>query len=250
MTRIQTVRNDPQSTRTCLGHRTGYRFGALASLLALAAFAGPPAPKKPTVAILYFDYDKTDELEVLKKGLAQMLITDLGAHPNVILVERARIQAVFDELKLGESKKVDPATAVKVGKVLSAKYVLIGGYFAFAGQLQINTRLVNTETSGIIPGPGVRGKPDAFFELEGELSQKLSSLLTTEIPAGAAGSKETAAPPRRPGKSNVKVALGYSRALDAIDKKDKATAKTELEAVVKEQPDFVLASLDLAELVK
>lgn len=232
----------------------------LVSLLALGAFAAPPTPAgappqpapKPTVAILYFDYDKTDELEVLKKGLAQMLITDLAGHPSVVLVERARVQAVFDELKLTETKKVDPATAVKVGKVLSAQYVLIGGYFSLMGQLQINTRLVNTETSATIPGPGVRGKPDAFFDLEGELSQKLSALLTTQIPAreSAPKEKEAAAPRARPAKSNVKVALGYSRALEAIDRKDKATAKKELEAVVKEQPDFVLASLDLAELAK
>lgn len=226
----------------------------LVLLGALTSFAAaPPAAvtRKPTVAILYFDYDKTDDMEVLKKGLAQMLITDLGGHPNVILVERARIQAVFDELKLTEMKKIDPATAAKVGKVLGAKYVLIGGFFAFAGQLQINTRLFDTETTAITPGPGVRGKPDAFFELEGELSVKLADVFTKLAPVeSSAPQKEAAAPPKRPAKSNVKVALGYSRALDAIDKKDKATAKRELEAVIKEQPDFVLASLDLAELVK
>lgn len=232
-------------------------ISAVVSLLSLVAVAAPPPEKappaavKPTVAILYFDYDKTDELEVLKKGLAQMLITDLAGHPSVVLVERARVQAVFDELKLTETKKVDPATAVKVGKVLSAKYVLIGGYFQLLGQMQINTRLVNTETSATIPGPGVRGKPDAFFDLEAELSGKLATLLSTQIPPPEnAPQKEAAAPRARPQKSNVKVALGYSRALEALDKKDKVTAKKELEAVVKEQPDFVLASLDLAELAK
>ena len=229
-------------------------LAALVSLAAASALAAVPVdktPVKPRVAILYFDYDKTDELEVLKKGLAQMLITDLAGHPSVTLVERARIQAIFDELKLTEEKKVDPATAAKLGKLLSAQYVLLGGYFAFAGQLQINTRLLKTETGVLIPGPGVRGKPDAFFELEAELSQKLSQLFTTEVPTDAAkeAAKEAAAP-KRPAHSNVAVAVRYSKALDLIDKKDRAGARKELEGVVKEQPDFVLATLDLAQLLK
>jgi predicted Zn-dependent protease len=42
----------------------------------------------------------------------------------------------------------------------------------------------------------------------------------------------------------------YSQALDALDKKDKAGAKKQLQQLVKEQPDFVLASLDLEALMK
>ena len=47
--------------------------------------------RKPTVAILYFDYTgKDDELAMLRKGLAQMLISDLSALDAVQLVERNR----------------------------------------------------------------------------------------------------------------------------------------------------------------
>lgn len=230
-------------------------IATLASLFALTVFAGPPpapaAPKKPTVAILYFDdNDQGGELSVLKKGLAQMLITDLVGHPNVSLVERARMQEIFEELKLNETKKVDPATAVKVGKLLGAQYVMIGAYFVLAGQMVISSRLIDVATSDTVSSVRVQGKPDGFFDLEGELSAKLAQVFSTKVPASAAPAKESALPPKRPAKSNVKVALGYSRALDAIDRKDKATAKKELEAVVKEQPDFLLASLDLADLVK
>ena len=225
----------------------------LFSLAACGALAAGPADAgraaKPTVAILYFDYDKSDDLEVLKKGLAQMLISDLSSHPSVTLVERARVQALFDELKLSETKKVDPQTAVKVGKLLSAQYVLLGGYFAFAGKLQINTRLLKTETGVLIPGPGARGKPEDFFELEAELSSKLSKLLATEVPSDAARDAATeAAAPKRPA-GGVDVAVKYSKAIDAIDRKN-PKGRGMLEAVVKEHPDFTLAAVDLALLVK
>jgi hypothetical protein len=43
-------------------------------------------------------------------------------------------------------------------------------------------------------------------------------------------------------------AVKYSRALDAKDKKDKATATRLLQEVVTERPEFALAKLDLASL--
>ncbi len=210
------------------------------------------AAARPTLAILYFDYDQKDgELEALKKGLAQMLITDLVNHPAVTLVERARMQEIFDELKLNETKKVDPETAVKVGKILGAQYVLIGGYMVVLGKMQLTTRLVNVETTATVGSARAVGPPDSFFDLEAELVTKLTKELTAKIPpTPAAAQKANRDVPARPAKSNLKVALGYSRGLAAIDKKDKATAKKELEAVLKEQPDFVLATLDLAGMVK
>ncbi len=230
----------------------GRTLGALALLFAAMADAGVPdagaSAAKPTVAIAYFDYEKSDELDVLKKGLAQMLISDLGAHPSVRLVERARVQELYDELKLAETKKVDPQTAIKLGKLLSARYVLIGGYFVFGGQLQISTRLMDTQTSALIPGPKVRGKPEAFFELEAELAQKLSKLFANQVPAVVR--TEASSAPKRPAHCSMAVALKYSKALDAIDRKDPASARKQLEAVVKDEPDFVLAAIDLAQLVK
>lgn len=226
----------------------------LISLLGLTAFGAPPPaalPKKPTVAILYFDdNDQGGDLSVLKKGLAQMLITDLVGHPSVSLVERARMQEIFEELKLNETKKVDPATAVKVGKLLGAQYVMIGAYFVLANQMVISSRLIDVATSDTMSSVRVQGAPDNFFDLEGELSAKLSLMFSSKVPAREAPAKEGTAPSTRPKKSNVKVALGYSRALDALDKKDKKGAKKMLEDVLAEQPDFVLASLDLAALVK
>ena len=55
---------------------------------------------------------------------------------------------------------------------------------------------------------------------------------------------------KHPAQLKLQTALRYSKALDAKDKGDKATAKQELQAVVKEQPDFRLAALDLDRLMQ
>src|SRR5262249_7790431 len=104
-------------------------FCAVMHLLALLALLAGAAPR-PAVAILYFDYAGADaDMALLKKGLAQMLISDLSAVDAVQLVERDRLEAVLAELKLGRSGAIDPATAAKVGKLLGARYQVLGGYF-------------------------------------------------------------------------------------------------------------------------
>src|SRR5437763_761500 len=79
------------------------RMKTIWMLMALLA-AAPPAratETKPTVAILYFDYSGKDEqLGVLRKGLAQMLISDLSSQEAVRIVERDRLEEILKELKL------------------------------------------------------------------------------------------------------------------------------------------------------
>src|SRR5687768_14231382 len=105
----------------------------LSSTIALAALFIPAlaeAADKPTVAVLYFDYQgKNEELALLKKGLAQMLISDLSASDAYVVVERDRLEDVLAELKLGQSKAVDAKTAAKIGKLLGARFLIMGGYF-------------------------------------------------------------------------------------------------------------------------
>ena len=79
------------------------------TLLALAPAAR--AQSKPTVAILYFDYDgSSEEMGFLRKGLTQMLVTDLSGHPAVVprveIVERTRLQDVLAELDLERSRAI------------------------------------------------------------------------------------------------------------------------------------------------
>lgn len=226
---------------------------AVALLCLTLGMASPAAAPRPTVAILYFDYEKDDELAVLKKGLTQMLISDLAGHEKVTLVERARLQDVLAELQLAQSNKTDPQTAVKVGKLLGARYIVVGGYFQVLGQLQVTARLVEVETSKTLAGMQARGKPDDFFALEQDLSGQLAKALSDKVaavPEAGPPAGGQARRPKKPARLPLAQAVRYARALDALDRKDKEGARQELQAVVKAQPDFELATLDLATMMK
>lgn len=224
-------------------------LGLLLGLFALPVLASD----KPTVAVLYFDYEGANaELQLLKKGLAQMLISDLSAHEPVQLVERDRLQQVMDELELNQSSRFDQATANKVGKLLGARYLVLGGYFDVMSTLRVDARVVETETGRILRSVGAQSPPEKFLALEQELVQELRAVFE-ELVAPAAGAGKAPAklkPVRKPRKLTQDTALRYARALDAKDRKDLVTAKKELTAVVKAQPDFQLASQELALLMK
>jgi TolB-like protein len=228
--------------------------------MVLALCAAAPlarAESKPTVAILYFDYSgKDDQLGVLRKGLAQMLISDLSSQDSVRIVERDRLEAILAELKLGQSAKIDPSSAAKVGKLLGARYMVLGGYFDLMSTLRVDARVVEVETGKVVQSVGANGKPDDFLSVEQKVSEDLSKILgkLTVAATTPAPTPTPNAPPKKhvapPAQLKTKTALLYSKALVAMDKGDKATAKTTLQAVVKEQPDFKLASLDLDKMMQ
>lgn len=212
-------------------------------------------PEGPTVAVLYFDYaGESEELAALRKGLAQMLVSDLSGVAGIRVVERERLQAVLAELELQKSRKIDPRTAAKIGKLLGAKYLVLGSYFELMGTLRTDARVVDVETGRVIRSFGVHGKPEDFLELEQKLGASVGEALTAqadvkpqpeEVRCTAAATR-----PKAPKRLAMETAIRYSQALDAKDGGDVTGAKKELEAVVAEQPDFQLALTALDRLMQ
>jgi len=221
---------------------------SLAVLLLLLAPSLAAAAEPPTIAVLYFDYSgKDDQMALLRKGLAQMLISDLAGSDAVRIVERDRLQEILAELKLEQSAKIDPASAGKVGKLLGARYMVLGGYFDLGGTLRVDARVVEVETGKIVSSAGVNGKVDDFLDLEQKLSGKIGEILAAQLKLPE---KQRAARVKPPSHLTAHTAVLYSRALAEKDRGDKVHARETLTAVVKEQSDFELAKVDLDKLMQ
>jgi TolB-like protein len=222
-------------------------------LVSAAATAKKAPPEPPTVAILYFDYQGKDEqMGLLRKGLAQMLISDLSSLEGIRIVERDRLEDLLAELKLQRTASFDKATAARVGKLLGARYMVLGGYFDMMGALRADARVVEVETGKVVQSVGATGKPDDFLSVEQQLATGLAGVLGTKLKAAAppAGAPAPRKRPKPPSKLMMKTALAYSTALGHIDAGEKEKAKEVLADVVKEQPDFQLAAVDLDKLMQ
>ncbi|MEP6692694.1 MAG: CsgG/HfaB family protein [Gemmatimonadaceae bacterium] len=162
--------------------------------LALAMTAAPLAAQgahdsRPTVAVMYFSNSalvRHDEYEPLSKGMAEMLITELTTNPGIRVVEREQLQKLLDEQNLAKDGRVDPETAVKIGKLLGAKHMLFGGFVIDPKEnMRLDLRSVDAETSTIEYVESIRGKADNLLDLIAELGGKVNKGL--KLPPIAAG---------------------------------------------------------------
>ncbi len=119
-----------------------------------------------TVAVVDFANTKKDpELDYLIKGIPESLITYLGKRGEVHIVERSRMEAALEEMKLGMSGIVDEQTAVEVGRAVGATAVMVGSFLQIGDRIRINTRLIDVGTSKIMAAEQTLGRVDEIFEL-------------------------------------------------------------------------------------
>lgn len=138
--------------------------------LALANEAALDTVRIPHNAVAVLNFARLggpEELDPLEKGIAEMLITDLSKAKALRVIERARMQALLEEIGLGMTGLVDEATAPRLGRLLGVSKVVQGGFLGLEGeQLRIETALVDTR-SRTISGPGrISGSLQDFFRME------------------------------------------------------------------------------------
>ena len=213
----------------------------LVLVLVLGALVRPTAAARPMiVAVLYFDNNTGDATyDVLQKGMADMLVTDLAGVPALRVVEREKLEELLEEMRLQRTTYFDPKTAQKLGRGIGARYVVTGAFAAIDPAMRIDIRLVEVATARVVMADKVIGKRDALFDLEAALVAKFIEGLKVRAkvaPTGGAGDLDTL--------------LQYSQGLDSADKGDLEQASRTLGAVVRRAPRFTLAQKKYTEILK
>jgi curli biogenesis system outer membrane secretion channel CsgG len=140
---------------------------ALLFVLLTAATAGAQA--KPRIAVMNFENNSTWSFwgDNLGKAAADELVTNLVNGGTFTVIERAQLESVMAEQRLGASGAVSAATAAKVGKILGVQFVLTGSITAFSiktiragfggiggsysnAETKLDVRLISTETAEIL----------------------------------------------------------------------------------------------------
>lgn len=189
-----------------------------------------------TIAVSYFDNTSNDvRYQALSKGIADMLITDLWRVKGITIVERERLEALLAEIKLGETKYINPQTAQQLGKGLGADAVLTGAFMVLGNQLRIDARLVDVESSEILVAEQVTGSVSNFFEVHRGLVLLLSeSLKLSKEQINQADIRYQPV--------SLSAVVQYSNAIDYSDQGLDTEAANSLEYALKENPGFLQAS--------
>lgn len=212
---------------------------ALAAVALLAPVARGQADTRPGIAVLPLNNGAIQpELAPLSKGFEDMLITQLATNTKIRVVERANIQKILDEQKLGASGQVEPQTAARIGRIVGARYMVTGGFMTDPSRkMKINLRVVDVETSEVILTDGsVEGPVDKLMDLIVNSSNVLNAKLNLpQLPAGPARDAANATTEKNK-KMPLATAMLYAKALEAQDAGKTAEARTLYKQVVDKFP--------------
>ena len=155
--------------------------GMLLGILLVACCSTVRAASGHTVAVLEFNSSGAGTAREIAQAVPGMLSTTLAKSKRISLVERAQIKRVINEQDLQISSLVDPKTAVKIGRIVGADFVVIGSVFVLGDQLRIDSRLVNVKTGAVDTTAKVQGAKSSAFELTDDLASKLLKGITQEF---------------------------------------------------------------------
>jgi TolB-like protein len=218
-------------------------FLALICLMFIGAGA-PACPSEPiAVAVLYFDnnclIDK-EKYDGLRKGLCDIMITELSKMSGLAVVEREQLQKALAEIALGQSGAIDESSAPRVGKLLGARVIMLGSFMRdMSADMRIDARLVEVETGKILKAEEASGNAKKVFKLTKKLTFKIAEDLHVAIDPGEKKRIEST------DQVDFDALMAYSQGLALLDKGDKSGARREFEAAIALDKTFERAKLQL-----
>jgi TolB-like protein len=172
------------SGRLALMTRTEMQYYAKQAIAQESTVTRTPPPSN-TVAVMPFRYSGTDSTyRPLERGLAALVVTDLGRVRDLQLVERERLQALLDELKLSDNGRVDPSTGARSGRLVGAASVVQGQFDVTPTQVRVDASVVRASDAGVAATGSGADQLRALFDIEKQVVfQLIDKLGITLTPA-------------------------------------------------------------------
>lgn len=228
------TQRDEVTNRLALLTRKDLQAAARTALATETALSTQP-PTENSIAVFPVRYVGTDTTLIpLERGVTHLIITDLSKVSRLQLLERERVQALVDEMKLTEDGRVDPATGARSGKLLRAQNVVQGSLqdVPASGEIKLDANVVSTTTSKVEATGSASNQLQQLFDTEKQVvSQLLQRLGIVLSPA------EQRALSERP-TADMQAFLSFSRGLEAEDRGDYRAAQDAYNQAVSRDPNF------------
>ena len=205
--------------RLALVGRNEMEFQARQALAQEASFS-QQAPEANTVAVMPFGYTGTNpQIQPLSRGFAQLVVTDLAKSRQIRVLERERMQAMVNEMRLSDSGRADPQTALRSGRMLRASRVVQGTLTERGSDLLVSAAVVDVASAGVAASTNNSDALNRLFDLEKQVVLSIFTNLGIQL-----SDQERAAIAQRP-TQNLQAFLAYSRGLEAEDRGDYSGAR-------------------------
>jgi tetratricopeptide (TPR) repeat protein/DNA-binding winged helix-turn-helix (wHTH) protein len=118
--------------------------------------SGEPAalsrvPGKRAVAVLYFENQSGDrELDWLRAGLADMLLTNLSRSPQLAVLGRGQLHALLERLGHAPDSPVRLDEALDLARGMRAEVVVRGSFARLDGQMRVDAQLYDARDGQLL----------------------------------------------------------------------------------------------------
>lgn len=199
-----------------------------------------PDSEKKVISVIKFDDRSigTMRYKPWRMGIPDMIMEALGAIPYYKVISRDYMtRQVLAEQEFQLLGATDQESAVKLGGLLNAEYIVTGSFQVFRNTLQIRAKVISVRTGEMIKQTSAAGKLDNFFTVQNQIAVNISTAMNLKLSEKAKS--------RLIGKYDTKVldaSLANYRGeqkLEKIEVLKKKKMKTELKKVKEEaKKDF------------
>ena len=215
--------------------------------LALLALALGPltlhSQQQSSFAVVPFESQQSfgldqESLGALGGGIAQVLATNLSQSPGGNAAPRQTTASAISSQELGKNTRIDAATAAKIGKLVGARYVIMGNFVDYYGKFRLNVRIVDVQSGAIIKGmsnedPKMQDRDQIYL-----ITQTIAQRILLELKLPPALAKQVTVPGA--------AVIAFSLGLQAEDAGNKQKAASLYERALQSAPDFPEAKDALA----
>jgi len=113
-----------------------------------------------TIAVIPFAYATNNKISNDGFIITERLSTEFVNIKKFKVVERNVLYKVLEELKLQQSGVVDQTMAKEIGKILSVDALVTGTLIEVDDEIEVNARLIRTDTAEVIKATKARVKKD------------------------------------------------------------------------------------------
>jgi len=145
--------------------------------------AAPTAPvaaiadTKPSLAVLYFENLSGDEnLNWLRTGLTDMLVTDLAQSPNIRVLGTDRLHQILEDIGAADDEMTSSNVVEAVAEQGNVENVLLGSFARAGNMIRISARLQVAATGEILLSETVEGEgEESIFQLVDDLTKRIKA---------------------------------------------------------------------------
>jgi curli biogenesis system outer membrane secretion channel CsgG len=217
----------------------------LAAVVATALASAPPevaqAQDDPRVAVLDFTgfmMGDGNAAVSLGKAIAAMLVTEFSGRDGIQVVERAQLNEMLREQDLALSGRLDESSAIEIGKLLGVQYVVTGQATDIVGNLRMDIRAIDVETSEIVAVLKMSDKTTELLSVVVSLADEFGAQLNLVPPSQRAAIESIPVP----------ATIAFSRAVDLEDRGERERAIEFYERTLELHPTHRDAQLALQRL--